>query len=47
MQNFPTIASDFLKNEIKKGNFFNEKGEFDFSKVKAYVLSDQRRVCKY
>jgi hypothetical protein len=35
MQNLPTIAYDFVKREIEKSNFFNEKGEFDFSKVKA------------
>lgn len=48
MQNLPIkIAFDFFKQEIEKSNFINEKGEFDFSKVKAYILNDQRRICKY
>ena len=47
MQNFPKIALDLIKHEIEKSNFLNEKGEFDFVKVKNYFLSDQRRACKY
>ena len=44
MQNLQTVAVKFIRDEIQNTNFFNEQGNFEFSKFKDYFLKDQKRT---